>query len=56
MQNLKLDTNSILTDIKNKLRKSYDKLETDLAVSKEAKVRLELKSWVNEQYSYRECL
>ena len=37
MQNSKLDNNSILTDIKSKLyelRKSYDKLEADLAASK----------------------
>ena len=36
MQNSKLETNSILTDITNQLfelRKSYNKLETDLAVS-----------------------
>ena len=37
MQNLKVETNSILTDIKNKLSelgKSYNKLKPDLAVSK----------------------
>ena len=37
MQNSKLDYNSILTDIKSELyelRKSYDKLEVDLALSK----------------------
>ena len=37
MQNSKLDNNSILTDIKSELyelRKSYDKLEVDLALSK----------------------
>ena len=37
MQNSKLGNNSILTDIKSKLyelRKSYDKLEADLAASK----------------------
>ena len=37
MQNLKLDTSSILTDIKNELsesRKSYNKVEAELAVSK----------------------
>ena len=37
MQNWKLDTNSILTDIKNKLselRKSYNKVVVDLSVSK----------------------
>ena len=36
MQNSKLDTDLILTDIKNKLsklRKSYNKVEADLAVS-----------------------
>ena len=66
MQNSKLETNSILTDIKNELselRKRYNKLEADLAVSKSAteimrkkKVMLERKSWSNEQYSWRECL
>ena len=37
MQNSRLDTTSILTDIKNELselQKSYNKLEMDLAVSK----------------------
>ena len=66
MQNSKLDINSILTDINNelsKLRKSYNKLEIDLAVSKSVAeimrkqiVMLEQKSWSNEQYSRRECL
>ena len=66
MQNSKLETNSILTDIKNELselRKSYNKLEADLAVSKSVtkimrkkKVMLERKSWSNEQYCWRECL
>ena len=66
MQNSKLGTNSVLTDIKNelsKLRKSYNKLEADLAVSKSVTeimrkqiVMLERKSWSNEQYSSRECL
>ena len=58
MQNSKLDTNSMLTDIKNELselRKSYNKLATDLAVSKSVTeimmkqiVMLEQKSWSNE--------
>ena len=58
MQNSKLDINSILTDINNelsKLRKSYNKLEIDLAVSKSVAeimrkqiVILERKSWSNE--------
>lgn len=58
MQNSKLDINSILTDINNelsKLRKSYNKLEIDLAVSKSVAeimrkqiVMLEQKSWSNE--------
>ena len=66
MQNSKLDINSILTDINNelsKLRKSYNKLEIDLAVSKSVAeimrkqiVMLEQKSWSNEQYYRRECL
>ena len=66
MQNLKLDTNSILADIKNKLselRKGYNKLEADLAVSKSVIeimrkqiVMQERKSWSHEQYSRRECL
>ena len=66
MQNSKLETNSILTDIKNELselRKRYIKLEADLAVSKSVteimrkkKVLLQRKSWSNEQYSWRECL
>ena len=37
MKNTELDTNSILTDIKNELselRKSYNNLEADLVVSK----------------------
>ena len=37
MKNLKLDTNLILTDINNKLselRKSYNKFQADLVVSK----------------------
>ena len=52
MQNSKLDTNSILADIKNELCelwKSYNKLEPQI-------VMLEQKSWNNEQYSTRECL
>ena len=61
MQNSKLDINSILTvltDINNELselRKSYNKLEIDLAVSKSVAeimrkqiVMLEQKSWSNE--------
>lgn len=58
MQNSKLDINSILTDVNNelsKLRKSYNKLEIDLAVSKSVAeimrkqiVMLEQKSWSNE--------
>ena len=66
MQNSKLDTNLILTDIKkelSELQKSYNKLEADLAVSKSVTkimrkqiVMLEQKSWSNEQYSRRECL
>ena len=39
VQNSKLDTNSILTDIKNELsqlRKSFNKLEADLAVSSQS--------------------
>ena len=66
MRNSKLDTNSSLTDIKNELselRKSYNKLEPDLAVSKSITeimrkqvVMLERKSWSNEQNSRSECL
>ena len=67
MQNLKLDTNSILADIKNELselRKGYNKLEADLAVSKSVIeimrkqiVMQERKSSSHEQsHSRRECL
>ena len=57
MQNSKLDTNSMLTDIKNQiseLRKSYNKLEAVLAVSmsvisimRKQRVMLEQKLWSN---------
>ena len=57
MQNLKLDTKSVSINIKNEiseLRKSYSKLQTDLAVSKSVTeimkkqiVMLERKSWNN---------
>ena len=57
MQNSKLDTNSMLTDIKNQiseLRKSYNKLEAVLAISKSVtsimrkqRVMLEQKLWSN---------
>ena len=63
MQNLKLDINSILTDISNELselRKNYNKLEVDLAVFKSVTeimrkqvVMLERTSWSNEQYTRR---
>ena len=66
MQNSKLDTNLILTDIKkelSELQKSINKLEADLAVSKSVTeimrkqiVMLEKISWSTEQYSRRECL
>ena len=66
MQNSKLDTNSVITYVKNelsKLRKSYNKLEADLNLSKSVTeimrkqiVMLERKSRSNEQYSRRECL
>ena len=57
MQNLKLDTKSVSINIKNEiseLRKSYSKLQNDLAVSKSVTeimkkqiVMLEQKSWNN---------
>ena len=57
MQNLKLDTKSVSINIKNEiseLRKSYSKLQNDLAVSKSVTeimkkqiVMLERKSWNN---------
>ena len=57
VQNLKLDTKSVSINIKNEiseLRKSYSKLQNDLAVSKSATeimkkqiVMLERKSWNN---------
>ena len=56
MQNSKLDINSIRTDINkelSELRKSYNKIETDLAVFKSVtkimrnrKFILEQKSWI----------
>ena len=65
--------NSILSDMRNELsdmknelselRKNYNKLETDLKVSKSVTeamknhiIVLERKTWSNEQYSRHECL
>ena len=54
--------NNIKTDL-SELRKYYEKLESDVIITKQVNTRLydkmkflERQCWVNEQYSRRECL
>ena len=54
--------NDIKTDL-SELRKYYEKLESDVIITKQVNTRLydkmkflECQCWVNEQYSRRECL